>query len=65
MTMTSIDSVIKMFQDIREQHGDVLVRTACQVGPGTVDFNAEVMDFYNESKTVSFKAVVIKGYREK
>lgn len=63
--ITTIESVIKQLEEIKKIHGDIIVRVACQVQPSSVDFNIEVLETFNESKTVAFKLLIIKGYKDK
>lgn len=63
--MIFISEVIKKLEEVKNEHGDILVRTACQIHPHTVDFNFMVDTFKNEDKTLEIKAVVIKGYKER
>lgn len=61
--ITFLSDVIKQLEDVKKEHGDIIVVTACQVSPHAVDFSFSIELFTNDSKSVELKAVVIKGYK--
>lgn len=59
--MTTINDAIKQLEAIREEKGNILIRTQIQVMM-TVDFDCYVEKFYTDDKKVSLDVCVVKGY---
>lgn len=63
--MITISNVIKQLEEAKQKHGDILVRTVCQVAPHTVDFSFEISKFFNEDKSINLDVLLIKGYKDR
>lgn len=62
--MMLISEAIKKLEEVKKEHGDIFIRTACQILPNTVDFDFKVDIFHNEDNTIQIKVLLIKGYKE-
>lgn len=61
MTINTITDLIESLRKIRDQKGDMFVRTVTQ-SQVIIDTTLKIDTFYNENKSVSINVLLIKGH---